>query len=378
VDNQEKITSNQLIAIMISLLIGIGILTLPRTVTEEAGPDGWLLVLAGGIIVIIISVVISRLGIMFPNQTVVEYGSTVLSKPLGILFSLGFFVYFVFFCSFEARVLAEVTKQLLLDRTPTEVIVGTLLLISTYLVRKDLATIGRMGEMIVPVFIIVPFLFLSAAIPGMDLTNLLPFMGTSPVRFLAGLGTIVTSYLGFETLLLFQPVMNRPRDAAKAMSVALGVVTVSYILAVIASVSIFGVYEIQRLTWPTFTMFRTIKIPGAFLENVHGVIMAIWVITVYMTLSIFFFAAVTVMGRLVKVREHAFTVLPLAFIIYFLAMVPDNIAVLYEYLDMFSIYLGVPFGFIFPLVIYITARIRRMGTEKKGGGKDEKSLEEGS
>ena len=153
-------------------------------------------------------------------------------------------------------------------------------------------------------------------------------------------------------------------------------VTVSYILAVIASVSIFGVYEIQRLIWPTFTMFRTIKIPGAFLENVHGVIMAIWVVTVYMTLSIFFFAAVTIMGRLVKVRDHAFMVLPLTFIIYFLAMVPDNIAVLYEYLDMFSIYLGVPFGLIFPLVIYAAAIIRKMGTER--GNKDERSLEEGS
>jgi spore germination protein len=373
--DRDKITSNQLMAIMISLLIGIGILSLPRTVTEEAGPDGWLLVLAGGIIVIIISVIISKLGIMFSGQTVVEYSKAVVTKPLGILFSLGLFVYFVFFTAFEARVFSEITKQFLLDRTPTEAIVVTILISSTYLVRQDLATIGRMGEMLVPVFIIIPFLFLIPAIPEMDLTNLLPFMGTSPVRLLAGMGTIVTSYLGFETLLLFQPLMSRPQDAGKAMAVAMTAVMLVYILMVIATVSIFGVFEVQRLIWPTFSVFRAIKIPGAFMENVHGVIMAIWVVTVYMTLSIFFFAGVTTMGRLLALKEHSFMVLPLAFIIYFLAMMPDNIAVLYEYLDMFSIYLGVPFGFVLPLVIYITARVRGMGKErgKKDGKHPKKS-----
>ncbi|HQA48858.1 MAG TPA: GerAB/ArcD/ProY family transporter, partial [Bacillota bacterium] len=121
-NDQEKITSNQLMAIMLSTIIGIGILTLPRTVTEAAGPDGWMLVLAGGVVAIILSVVISRLGLMFPGKTVVEYSGDIITKPLGIIFSLGFFTYYVLFCAFEARVFAEVTKQFLLDRTPAEAI----------------------------------------------------------------------------------------------------------------------------------------------------------------------------------------------------------------------------------------------------------------
>ena len=172
-DNQEKITSNQLMAIMISLLIGIGIMSLPRTVTEAAGPDGWLLVPAGGVIVIITSVIISKLGLLFPGKTVVEYAGDVITKPLGLIFLLGLFVYFVIFCAFEARVLAEVTKQFLLDRTPTEALVITILLACAYLVRQDIATIGRMGRCWCRCSLFY-LLFLLPVIPQMDLTNLLP------------------------------------------------------------------------------------------------------------------------------------------------------------------------------------------------------------
>ena len=366
-NDQEKITSNQLMAIMLSTIIGIGILSLPRTVTEAAGPDGWILVLAGGVFAIIISIVISRLGLMFPGKTVVEYSGDVMTKPLGIIFSLGFFTYYVLFCAFEARVFAEVTKQFLLDRTPTEAIVITMLLGSVYLARQDIATVGRMGEMLVPVFILPSFLLLLPAIPEMDLTNLLPFMKTSPVRFLTGLGTIVTSYLGFEALLLFQPFMARPRDAAKAMTVALIAVILIYMLVVISAVSIFGVVEIQRLVWPAIAMYRVIEIPGAFIENVHGVVMAIWVVAVYMTLAVFFFAAVTILGRLLSLKEQSFIALPLAFLIYFLALIPDNVSQVYNYLDAFSLYLGIPFGFVLPAALFIIAKARGMGKERRNG-----------
>ena len=374
-NNQEKITSNQLIAIMISTIIGIGVLTLPRAVTEAAGPDGWLLVLVGGVVVMIVSVIISKLGLMFPGKTVVEFGGYVITKPLGTLFLLGFFVYFVFFCAFEARVFAEVIKQFLLDRTPTEAIVITMLIGSAYLARQDIATIARMGEMLVPVFIIPSFLFLLPAIPEMDLTNILPFMRTPPTKLLAGIATMVTSYLGFEVLLLFQPLMAKPRDAAKAMVTALSAVTLLYVFVVVSAVSIFGTVEVQRLIWPSFAMYRVIEIPGAFMENVHGVMMAIWVVAVYMTLSVFFFAAVMIISRLPALKEHSFAVLPLAFLIYFLALVPDNVFQVYEYLDLFSLYFGIPFGFFLPVLIYMTARVRGMG--KEGGAVNEKPRKKG-
>jgi spore germination protein len=376
VDDGEKITSNQLMAIMISTIIGIGILTLPRTVTEAVGPDGWLLVLVGGVVAIITSVVISKLGLMFPGKTMVEYSRDITTKTLGIIISLGFLTYYILFCAFEARIFAEVTKQFLLDRTPTEAIVITILFSSSYLARQDIATVGKMGQMMVPMFIIPAFLFLLPVIPELDPTNLLPFMRTSPLKFLTGLSTVVTSYLGFELLFLFQPFMARSRDSAKAMTVALTVIMLIYMLVVISAVFVFGVVEVQRLIWPTFSMYRVIEIPGAFIESIHGVMMVIWVVVVYMTLAVLFFSAVTILGRILSLKKHSFIALPLVFLIYFLALIPDNIPQVYDYLDMFSLYLGVPFGFVLPVALLIIAKVRGMGKEE--GERHEKQTKKGS
>jgi spore germination protein len=184
-----------------------------------------------------------------------------------------------------------------------------------------------------------------------------------------------TSYLGFETVMLFQPYMNRPGDAGKALLIAMPVITVFYLIVVIITVSVFSINEVQKLIWPSLSLFRLVKLPGAFLENIHGILMAIWVASVFMTLSGFYFGAVLTLSRLMRIKEHSLLVLPLAPVIYFLSLVPDNIPEVYDLLNLFSLYLGIPFGFIFPAGLYILARVRGLKPEK--GGDDGKTTFKG-
>ncbi|MBA1334824.1 MAG: hypothetical protein HPY66_0444 [Firmicutes bacterium] len=368
--NDEKITSNQLVAIMISLIIGIGILSLPREVTEEAGPDGWALIIIGGIVSTIVAFIITRLGDLFPGQSVVEYSKTLLTTPLGILYSLGFILYFLFFCAFEVRVFAEVLKQFLLDRTPTEVIAATFLLTSAYMVRQGVASMGRMAELLVPAIIIPYFLFLLPAVGQMKYDNLLPVLRTSPLKLLSGAAVVTTSYLGFELALLLQVYMKRPKDAGKAMLIAMPLIMVFYLAVVISTVSVLGIHEVKKIIWPSLAIFRLIKVPGAFLENIHGFIMSIWVVSIFMTLSGFYYGAVLTLSRMLKLKDHSLLVLPLAPVIYFFSLVPDNVAKVYDFLDMFSMYLGIPFGFIFPVGLYVLAKLR--GIKPKEGKDVEK------
>ena len=124
------------------------------------------------------------------------------------------------------------------------------------------------------------------------------------------------------------------------MTVALISIILIYVLAVVTAVAMFGVVEIQQLIWPTFAVYRVIEIPGAFTReyprsgNGHmgggGI---------HDLLAVFFFAAVTILGRILSLKEHSFTALPLALLIYFLALVPNNVSQVYNYLDAFSLYL---------------------------------------
>jgi len=70
--NEEKISALQLGLLIIVTVIGVGILTLPRTVTEIADTDGWLLIIIGGALVIVLALIINSLGNMFPDKTIIE------------------------------------------------------------------------------------------------------------------------------------------------------------------------------------------------------------------------------------------------------------------------------------------------------------------
>lgn len=369
-NNNDRITPKQMTVIIITTLIGIGILSLPRNVVEKAGPDGWVLVLLGGLVALFVSFIITRLGTLFPGETFVEYSRRILSVPLGLALTLGFAVYFIIFSAFEVRVFAEVLKQFLLDRTPTEVIIITMVLTSAYAVRHGIEVLGRLAEILIIVMLVPYFLLLLPTLQDMDITNLLPFMRTPPQEILTGTLAVVTSYLGFEVMVLFQPYLDKPGYATRSLLVGVGSVVVIYLIVVITNISLFGIVEIKHIIWPTFTMFRAIEIPGAFLENVHGVIMTMWVVAIFMTLSVFYFSGVLVLSRIFKLREHGLLVFPLAPVIYILSLVPDNIASLYDSMDMFSLYLGLPYAFIIPVILYLVAKIRRLEGGKR---EDEKT-----
>lgn len=370
--NNDKITPKQMSTIIISTLIGIGILSLPRGVVEEAGPDGWLLIILGAIGALGVSFIMIRLGALFPGQTAVEYSQTLLSMPVGIVVSFGFALYFIFFSAFEARVFAEILKQFLLYKTPTEVIVITMLLTSAYLVRCGIEVIGRVAEIVVPLILFPYIIVVLPIIPNMDLTNFLPFMKTPPLRILLGTTTVVTAYLGFETILLFYPFINKPRYTARAMFTGITTVMVFYLFTTVVNIAVFGVSEIKHLIWPAFTLLRIVDIPGAFVQNVHGVMMAIWVVSIFFTLSVFYFSGTLIVSKIIRVKDHSFLVLPLVSVIYFLALIPDNIAQVYDQLDALSMYLGIPYGFVIPIILFVIAKLRGFKGEKRR--KDEKTI----
>jgi len=376
IKDDNKITSRQLIAMVIATLLGIGILSLSRDVTDKAGPDGWVLIILGGIIALLAVFIMIKLAALFPGQTVIEYSKTLLSAPAGILVSLGFAIYFIIFCAFEARVFTEVLKQFLLDRTPTEVIIFTMLLTSAYLVRHGLEVIARIGVILV-FLIVVPIILLSLPVWRFaDFTNFLPLMKTPPLKIAMGTLAVTTSYLGYEIILLIYPFLSKPGDAVRSMYIGIITVALTYLYMVVIGTAVFGIHELEHLIWPAIMTYRIADIPGAFFEKLEGLIMALWVVSVFFTLSVFYFGAVFTLSRIFRLEEYNFLVFPLVPVIYFLSLVPENIVQVYEYLTAFSTYFGIPYGLIIPVLLYIVARMRGFGGRR--GEKDDRNVKKSS
>lgn len=362
--NNDMIVSNQLFSILVITVIGIGVLSLPRTLATEAGPDSLILLLLSSIIFLIIALVTQRLIMKFPKQNIIEITDSVLFKPIGILVGLAYFIYIFILITLEVRAFGEITKNFLLLNTPIEVIIIIFLITTIYLVRSGIESIARMAVIILPLSII-PAIFISlVAIPDLDFTCFLPILRTPFVDLIRALPKLFFSFIGFELILIWTFFVKDTENIKKTVISAVGFISLVYFIFTGITIARFGIAENKDLIWPVITLFRDVDIPGTLVENVEVVIMATWLLSIFMTIAISYFGAVFLLSRILKSKEHNYIPVILLPIIYVLSLVPDNIAEVYDYLDKFSIYVGTVFVIAIPVMLLFISFF----TKKTKGG----------
>src|ERR1700730_8871338 len=131
------VTASQSGALIASTIIGVGVLTLPRTATELVHQAGWIPILIVGIISILSMYFIVNLGIRFPGKTIVQYTEELFSvkkikwmgKIVSILIGLTYIVFWGAACAITVRTFGEVVVSAVLIRTPIEVTVSSMCLL---------------------------------------------------------------------------------------------------------------------------------------------------------------------------------------------------------------------------------------------------------
>ncbi|WP_053954784.1 GerAB/ArcD/ProY family transporter [Inediibacterium massiliense] len=362
--NNDKISSFQL-GMMISItIVGVGILTIPRSLTEKVGPDGWIVLSITVLLALGIGRIFTTLVEKFYPQNMVEYSNSLVGKILGTLIALSFCIYLVIFTSFELRIFGEITKAYLLFNTPIEVLMITLLLTATYLVRSGIESIVRMAQLLFPFVIIFAILITIPVLGELHFSNLLPVFKTPISKIIQAIPITFFSFVGIEMIMVCANFVVDPENIKKDIDLSVLIVAGIYMFIVVVTVSRFGLVETTHIIWPSLELFKTIDLPGAFIENIQIFVIAVWIITVFMTVVPLYFGASLTLSRIFKSKEQNYLVLFLIPFIYFIALIPENIAQLGDYADKFSYYLGTLHMVIIPSILLLLSYIK-----KKEGGK---------
>ncbi|WP_066506347.1 GerAB/ArcD/ProY family transporter [Abyssisolibacter fermentans] len=366
--NNRKITKSQNAAMIISTVIGVGILSLPSNLAEIVGADGWVTLLITGLATIIVLFVMTKLVLLYKDYTLVEMGRELVGRFLGDIVSLVYLTYTIAFISVVVRVFAEVVKMFLLNNTPLEVIIITMLLTTAYLTRKGIECIARIIQVIIPLVIIPIFVLWISLFPDLDISNILPVFQVDFMTIIKGVPSTFFSFVGFEIIYFTTIYVKNPEGSVKHNLIALLSILGIYILAFLVSIFRFGKEETIHLIWPTLSLMKTINLPGAFIENVEGVVMAFWVLMVLGSLVTQFYCGAQVLSRVTGSKEFDFFVLPMILFIYFIALLPDNIAEVYDYIKLIDKYLSFFLLIVVPFLYYGIALIKK---KKKGSAESE-------
>ncbi|RKD22033.1 spore germination protein [Caminicella sporogenes DSM 14501] len=357
--NNDKIISNQLFSVLTSLIIGIGILSLPRNLADKAGADSLVVLIIGSLIFMLIANLIVTLVLKFPHSTIIEIGNYLMGKFVGKILGIAYFIYIFMLAVIEARVVGEICKSFLLLTTPIEIIILSFLLVSAYTVRSGMETIARMAVILLPPSIIPALLAMFIVLPDIDPTYFLPVLRTPPINLLKSIPEVGFSFLGFEFILFIAFFVKDYKNIRKVSNISIITVSIIYFLTVFITIGRFGIEETRTLVWPVITLFKTINIPGTFLENIEVIIMTTWLFSIFMTFTISYYGAVFLLSRVIESKEHNYLAIPLLPLIYFCSLIPENVAQTYDLLGKYSYIGGTIFIVGIPILLLVMSIFKR-------------------
>ncbi|MDA8351895.1 MAG: endospore germination permease [Firmicutes bacterium] len=361
----RRITLLQATAVLISTVIGVGVLALPRFTAQSMDTGAPFLTVLGIGVGFVGLGLLTLLGMRFPNQTILEYSETILGKIPGRFGSLIVVLFFALLTALTAREFGQVVVASVLRQTPLEVTVLVMLLLAALPTRNGIDVFAYIHQFYLP-FILAPALVIVAlSLKNADPLFLQPILGNQPAGMFPGMLTVAALFQGSFVHTLIIPSMRRPQKAWVAALWGLGISGALYVVIAMATLSVFGPELTKQFFWPTLELAKATSLPGAVLERLDAPFLILWVMAVFTTLLSSYYVTAYGMSRLFNLQDHrlfSWFILPFVFV---LAMLPGNIHVLYDSIQWVGRAGLVP-TILYPLLLLLVAALR--GKRGASGG----------
>ncbi|TWD89200.1 spore germination protein [Neobacillus bataviensis] len=333
-ENHREITTVQAATILISTIIGVGVLPLPLFAVRGGGSGAPLVTLAGIILAAIGLFIITILGTRHPQKTIITYGEDIVGKWIGKMCSMIVIFFFVILSALAAREFGEVVVSAVLRETPLEVTVFVMLLIACLSVRYNINTFAYIHNFYVPAILGPVLIIVAFSLKNANPLYLRPLIENDFYSMAKGMLTIAALFQGSFIVTMIIPFMKNPKKAIKASFWGIFISGGVYLLIVIATIAVFGTEEIKQIFWPTLELARTTALPGNILQRLDVIFLAVWVTAVFTTLFSSYYFTIYSIKQMAKLKDHrmlSFFMMPFVF---FLAMLPQNILQLYDVIQI--------------------------------------------
>ena len=360
---KAKITNAQSILLFIVVVSSTGILFLPTIVYEIAKRDTWLTMVLVGFLGTVVAYIITKLGLMFKDKTIIQYSEIILGKVPGKIVGLIYCAYFIHLDAIGIREFSELLVGPFFPGTPILFFTIAIMLVSIYAVYSGIEVIARVNEFIFPLFMIAISGIIFLSIKDMDFNNFLPILegGWMPVIK----GTYHEIYFISEMvfLLMLIPYINKQEKVQK--SVFTGVILLALLgMVVFGGIgAVFGAALVNRINYPFLALARYVSI-GDVATRIESLVMFMWVSGVFIKITILHYCAVLAVSQWLNLKVYKPLVIPIGAIMVVLSMIiAGNVVELGELLSKILIpYLIIEIGI--PFILLIVALLRKKGSRK--------------
>lgn len=341
-----------------SMIIGVGILFLPRELAKTVkSSDGWISMLLAGLLAIGSAWILAKIAIHFSKQGYFTYASAAVTKPIAIIAIISLTLYFICYSAYEVRAIANISKQYLFQRTPVEAISLSFLLVVVYAVSGSRVGLIRLNILFLPIVIFISLVVLTFSMGIFNVDELKPYLITDWRDLAKGVQTSAFSLFGFEVILIYITLMNRPKDAPKAVAIGVAIPVVLYTAIYLTCIGVFSQFALEQITYPAVELAKEMQIPGAFFERFESIFFTIWTMAVFTTTFMAYDCAIYLLMSIFTKTKQKTWVFILSPIIYLLCMFPRNLTDFGKLSNLIS-YVGLVVAILFPILIHVAAKVR--------------------
>ncbi|MFD2212507.1 GerAB/ArcD/ProY family transporter [Metabacillus endolithicus] len=355
----QEIDGKELAFIIASMMIGIGVLTLPRLVaTHTKGLDGLVSILFSGSFFLFFGWLLAKSISKFPKKSFFEYTSDMMTKPVALGLTSILALAFLFTCALETRVIANISKLYMFDQTPIEAIALTFLLVVVYCVSGSRVALLRLNLMFLPIVLTVTLIVQFSNISLFQLSNIQPSFTTSLNGYWQGAQETTFSFIGYTVILVYISLLKSPKVAPRMTMVGIGIPILLYLVIYTITIGVFGNLATSEIIYPTIEIAKEIEAPGGFIERFESIFFTVWIMTVFNTCSMAFDISIHLLHSITKLKRKTI-ILILSPLIYFVAVTPEN-AYQIQLLGKILAGIGFFYGVIFPVIFFSLTKIRKV------------------
>ena len=363
-----KISGIQIFWLLFTFLTGNTILLTINEAIFDAKQDAWISLLITSAIAFLLVIIYTKVGLLHPNETLIQLSKTILGKWLGNLVIIIYLINWYAATSVVLSQFADFTNTILLYSTPQWIINLMILLLIIYLLYiGGIEGIARCAEFFGPIILIMSVLLFCFSISNIDVQRILPIYADSGITSIMKGTLLPLSFFG-ETVIILMLIkfMDEPKNAPKSALWAIGISSFLVTSFTFMVITVFGANTAAKMRYSAFDLVSVISIMN-FIQNLEVVAVVIWILSVFIKLALYIYVASYGTAQWLKIKDWRKPIWIISVLAFIIVQIYPNIT-LYniEYTIHYRVPFVLPINLIgIPIVLWIVGSIRKRMSRKK-------------
>ncbi|WP_339060154.1 endospore germination permease [Tepidibacillus marianensis] len=356
----------QLWLLVINFTIGSALLFIPSTIVIKSKQNGWISIILGTVVALVIISIYLAIAHRFPNQTLVEIFQTLFGRWLGKTIGLLYVWFFLHLTSLIVRNALDFVTTAIMPETPV-IVFGImailLLLLVTY---QGIEGIGRSNEFFTPIAVGGFWLTILLTIPDMKIENLSPIFTESFKPILRGMiSTLGFPFSELVVFLMFLPFVNNRTHLKGIMRTGVIIGGFTLFIDVLSTILVLNIRPTEWSIYAPLLVARIINIAD-FLTRVEAVLSLSFVLMIFIKMSVSFYASVLAIAQVFELKDYRSIIVPMLFMVLTLSIIlNENIVDILQYTEKVSTPYTLFFGFVIPLLVLGVTYIKQWRSKTK-------------